>query len=278
MIEVLFVATILLAVPNGIAVATGRDARVQLAVVATGLLVAASFAAPAGAIAGMLALPWALVAIVSAVGRLPGFARSALARRGVGDRIGTDAAFAFLAVGASTLLASRVGLRPLGFAEPIVLLTAVHFHVAGFLLTLSAALLAGAHRRWQGTVAVSALLVGIPTTAVGFLGVPVLSFIGGWLVAGAGFLVGAGLVVVATDHEGLDRWLARVAGGALLVSMPLAAGWATTAFLGLPFLPIPLMAATHGTLNVVGFAIPAALFWRRTGSTASIGRFLPSAA
>jgi len=37
-----------------------------------------------------------------------------------------------LAVGGAWLVASRLGMRPMGIQEPIVLLTAVHFHYAGF--------------------------------------------------------------------------------------------------------------------------------------------------
>jgi hypothetical protein len=39
----------------------------------------------------------------------------------------------YLIVGGTWLVTSRMGLQPVGFQEPIVLLTAVHFHYAGFL-------------------------------------------------------------------------------------------------------------------------------------------------
>ena len=41
-------------------------------------------------------------------------------------------AFLYLPIGCSWLVASRGGFAPMGFQEPIVLLTAVHFHFAGF--------------------------------------------------------------------------------------------------------------------------------------------------
>ena len=45
----------------------------------------------------------------------------------------------YLTVGATWLVASRLGLEPVGIGEPIVELTAVHFHYAGFAAALLAA-------------------------------------------------------------------------------------------------------------------------------------------
>jgi len=43
-----------------------------------------------------------------------------------------------LLLGAAWLVLSRAGLRPMGFQEPIILLTAVHFHYSGFATALIA--------------------------------------------------------------------------------------------------------------------------------------------
>jgi hypothetical protein len=45
--------------------------------------------------------------------------------------------------------------------------------------------------------------------------------------------------------------------------MPLAAAYATGTTFGIAFLDVPAMAAIHGGLNVLGFAIPATLGWSR---------------
>ena len=262
-IESLLLATILLAIPNGLdPEGGGRDGLFRRVAILGGLAVGLSFVAAPGISGGLLAAPWAAITAGAALRRLPGFAVAVRRGRGVRERIRTDAPFAFLAIGGLVLLTSRLGLRPLGFGEPIILLTAVHFHVAGFVLTLTATRLVrgvpspGSAAGRAGALAVVGLLVGIPTTAIGFLGVPMLSFGGGWLVAGSGFLVGLGLIARARDRHGPGRAIAAASGAALLISMPLAAAWATTAFLAIPFLPIPVMAAVHGGLNVVGFAIP----------------------
>jgi hypothetical protein len=230
------------------------------ALVAVGLL-AIAFLVPAGSLAAAFAGPWLGVATVLAIGRAVGFAREALDRRAAIGRLPRDVASGFLAVGAGFAVLSRLGAQPLGIGEPIVLLTAVHFHVAGFVLLTAADRL----RTSSGSiaeVATAGLIVGIPVTALGFLGLPIAGLIGSLTVASAGMAVGLLHLAHARAREGTTRALAATAGLSLVASMPLAAAWAVTSFAAVPFLPIALMAATHGTLNVVGFAIPAARLWR----------------
>jgi hypothetical protein len=144
----------------------------------------------------------------------------------------------------------------------IVLLTAVHFTFAGFVLALSGALAYLARpARWL-EFGLGTLVVGIPVTAVGFLGVALAGWTGALLVSGGGLTVGAAMLLVASSMPGRTaRWLARTAGVSLLVSMPLAIVYATGTFTGSAWLDLPTMARTHGALNVLGFAIPSMLAW-----------------
>ena len=50
----------------------------------------------------------------------------------------------YLPIGAGWLVLYRLGVRPLGFADVIVLLTGVHFHYTGFVLPI----VAGMVGRW----------------------------------------------------------------------------------------------------------------------------------
>lgn len=71
------------------------------------------------------------------------------------------------AVGAAWLLTCRLGWMPLGFDALIVLLTAAHFHHAGFTLPLTAALL-GRERPGPAVRLVCAgILLGVPLVAAG---------------------------------------------------------------------------------------------------------------
>ena len=117
-------------------------------------------------------------------------------------------------------------------------------------------------------IGLAGLVIGIPTTALGFLGVPGAALAGAWLVAIGGVVIGVGASFAGVRHPaaGARGPLASIAGVALLISMPLAAAWATTHWLGIAFLSLPVMAAIHGGLNVVGFAVPAVAAWRAARS------------
>jgi hypothetical protein len=234
----------------------------EAALVAVGLL-AVAFLAPTGPVGAALALPWLGVAAAIAIGRGADLSRSTNNRPLALDRLPNAAASAFLLVGAVFAVLSRLGVQPLGIGEPIVLLTAVHFHVAGFVLLTAANRMRPEHRA-AATASTATLIAGIPVTALGFLGLPVAGLVGSLLVAAAGLAVGLLHLAVARAQEGSARALAAVAGTSLVVSMPLAAAWAVTSFAAIPFLPVAAMAATHGTFNAVGFAIPAAWLWRGT--------------
>ena len=62
---------------------------------------------------------------------------------------------------------------------------------------------------------------------------------------------------------GLRRAGLLVGGATLFLTMPLATAYTTGITFGIGFLDIPAMAATHGALNVVGFAIPTMAGWAR---------------
>jgi hypothetical protein len=265
-IEAMFDVALLGAVVPGLRLVPGPRTRGQAGRVALGsaiLLAIAMLLAP-GAVAGVFAIPWLAVTVAAAAARLPDLWSRRESFAALGDGLMADAAVAFLAVGAAWAAISRFGLRPMGFDERIVLLTAVHFHVAGFVLVLAGELLRRRRSSWLTTVGLAGLLVGIPTTAAGFLGVGVASLVGAWLVAAGGLAIGVGHTAAGRSRDvvGLGAQPAVIAGVALLLSMPLAVAWATTSWLGIGFLSIPLMAGAHGGLNVFGFAIPAMYAWR----------------
>ena len=150
----LFLIAPLFLVPFGwrlLAVATPGSEPPRLAMRAAlpaALLLTLSFMSPAGLAAAALSLPWlgltGFVALAAGVRLLRDPARF---RPSV--RHATDAAVAFLAVGATFAAIDRLGLRLFGFSSEILLLTAVHFHFAGFVLPLAGALAyARRPRRW----------------------------------------------------------------------------------------------------------------------------------
>ena len=235
-----------------------------------GIVLAIAFLLPPGPTAGLLAVPWLLVASLgaaaAALDALAGTRDGRLVRPGSHHAVW--AALVFLVVGAGNALSDRLGVQPFGFAPLIVLLTAVHFTFAGFALVLVGALLVAERpARWLGP-AIAILVSGMPVTAVGFFGVRPAVLIGALLVAAGGMGIGRALLRSVRGSDGLPRLLRGIAGLTLLASMPLAALYAAGDVLGIPWLDIPMMARTHGAMNVLGFALPAVVgltLERRTG-------------
>jgi hypothetical protein len=177
-----------------------------------------------------------------------------------------------LAVGGGWLLASRLGMRPMGIQEPIGLLTAVHFHFAGF----ATAMIGGAtlrfaetrgESRWLGRVVMAVVLLPF-VVATGFVISPMLRMVAG--VAFSGCVVGlAGFMWMLSSRveQGTAQGMLRGAAGAVLVSMALSGTYAVADFLGSDRLTIPRMASTHGVLNAVGFCLLGLLGWVVEGSS-----------
>ena len=222
------------------------------AVVAASPLLAA-FALPPGLPAALLVVPWlalaiggAIAAIIHGLARLP----SILRPRDWAD-LGVDVALGFWAVGAIFTFIDRLGVDT-GFAPAIVLLTATHFHFAGFALLGLASLLARP-RRWL-RASVVGLAVGIPLTALGFVLVSdAISAVGAVVVGLSGIGVGIGVLTVAAS--GMSRVATRAAGAALLVGMPMGIAWSMAILGGATFLDLDAMVRTHGVLNAMAILL-----------------------
>jgi len=171
-----------------------------------------------------------------------------------------------LAVGGAWFVASRLGLRPMGIQEPIGLLTAVHFHFAGFATALiAAATLHFARRsvadRWLPWVVLA--VVGMPyVVAIGFVFSSELK-----MVAGVAFSFSVAALALfvrssgKTTRDSTARVLLQVAPASVFAGMVLSAAYAIADFRGSDVLPIPQMARTHGVLNAVGFCMLGLLGW-----------------
>ncbi len=220
------------------------------------LLLGWAFFLPQGAFSAFLAVPWlATTAILGLVG----LERACEHRRGPLWELCQDAALAFLAVGGYWTVFDRWGVRPLDFEPVIVLLTAIHFHYAGFALLLLAGL---AMRVMPGTASRLAglgVIAAVPLTAAGItasqldLG-PMLESLSAWIMALAGSLTGWLYLQLSLRREcsGRCRILFFVSGASLIAGMLLAALYGSRFFLPVSWLDIPWMRTIHGTANVIG--------------------------
>ena len=223
-------------------------------------LTTASFFLEDGALAGALVILWFIVAMALALDGLERLLRTRL-------QSFSEFCFAigegYVLVGALWLLASRMGLQPVGFHEPIVLLTAVHFHYAGLMAAVLAGLVAASTR----TSLLLRIALSCAVLGPGLLG---LAFLAGSrlkLAAVVLMVVGECGIAVGTFRIGLSD-AARIGGRLLIlgsacviVGMALAGVWAVGEYPLHAFVNLEQMARYHGVLNSVGFGLCSLVGW-----------------
>ncbi len=164
-------------------------------------------------------------------------------------------------VGAGWWLASRQGWTPLGFTEPIVSLTAAHFHHAAVTPLVSAVLLL--REGGSRSLAVSLCLFP-PLVGLGITFSPALELVAA--VGFAGALVALSIQQLAHSRRVFAQ--SQLAGGLLgagavflALGMALGAWYAVGQYTGLGAPSIPTMVQTHAVLNGGGFGATTLLGW-----------------
>jgi hypothetical protein len=216
-------------------------------------VLAVSFSRPQGPLATAWAVPWLSVTGLMALLGMFRFRR--LGWRLDGEAAVTTALL-FILVGGGWAVISQAGLRPQAFSHAIVLLTAVHFHYAGFALPLlaSRAVPAGLSSRMDRLVLLC-ILGGVPAVGVGISLSPHIEVVAAIALA-TGCLLLAKRQTEAAWAAGNARrlTLAVVSSLSLIAAMALAAIYAVGHFAGREWLDIPTMIRTHGAFNAFGFA------------------------
>jgi hypothetical protein len=229
------------------------------------LCVVASFWLPQGIVATILALPWFVLGCVVGLEGLMALIHGEFRKLKTACMI---ASFLYLPIGCAWLVASRFGLTPMGFQEPIVLLTAVHFHFAGFAAPLLA-LAAGTAIEKKTVVlqrifniVATGVLAGPGLLAAGFVIGPHLKLATALLVA----FSEAGLSLffladVRALQPRLAQMLVTISAASVLFAMVLAVVWAVGEFPLQPFVHLDEMARFHGTANAFGFVLCGLAGW-----------------
>ena len=305
--EALVAFAIAVVVPLGVALgAPDEDDSFRVfakrSVAALGPLGLASFLFPPGPVSAALAGAWLLATVVVA---LAGARRAWRRRRELGgpiEEIAIDVGHLYLPVGSAWLFASRAGMSPMGFQEPIVLYTAAHFHFAGFAAPLVVGLVgrelaavstpSGPVSRLFYRIAAVVVMAGVPLVAAGItishaLEAPSSVLLGSGMLVLAVFLwlaalrrlFGATSTGLGTRHEVAIRrvtsLLLFVAGLALLGSMMLAVAFTLTGSAGrdsgAALIPLSTMVAYHGVANAFGFATSALLAFTLAPPPSKVG-------
>ncbi len=273
-IELMLLLAILVFVPLGLELAATPDKTGRNAVVYRlarflqpigAVMAAASFLTPIGFWSGMLASVWFGVSGLIAV---YGVTRILSRRKIRIEEFCIDAALLYLPVGGAWLLATRVGFAPLGFGGVIALLTAVHFHYAGFIAPIIAGMtgrtLDPAREPAWGfyKIAGAGIVAGPPLVAMGITLSKEMEVVSAAVLAVC-MSVHAGLLLVAVRPL-LASPKARVLLGTAALSSVVAMFFACLYALGMYterfFISIPQMALVHGCTNGL-FALCGLLGW-----------------
>lgn len=227
------------------------------------VLVSFSLCAPHGTISALFACPWLMLCSLHAWVEI-----RRLSDRSAGS-LCVSASRIFPAIGAAWLVAHRANWTPWNFDPLIVLLTAAHFHHAGFTLPLMAGLNAKASPGRLTKFSCVAILAGVPLVAAGITCTHfgVLPFVEPFGVVI--LVLGALGVAVSQIQRGLERerrGISRVgfvvSGVSLFAAMLLAMSFGLRYVFPQLALTMPQMWAIHGTLNAFGFGLCGILAWR----------------
>jgi hypothetical protein len=275
-IKAIFLLGVLVIVPLGLSLVATPDRRgrhslfYRLSLVAQpvgALMVVCSYFFEQGMTAALFASAWMIVTILIALYGLLRF----LPRGAVwAEEVAIDAGLIYLAVGGGWFVLSRAGAQPLGFGDTIVLLTAIHFHYAGFAAPILVGMAgralsdrdAGAKRLLR--IICVAVILGTPLVAAGITFSPLVALVGACLIA-LGLLMLAALVVLRViptlrASRGAQVLLI-ISSGASSLAMVLACVYAYSIAARRLIISIPQMAMLHGVANALGFSLCGLIAW-----------------
>lgn len=269
--KVLFWA-VLVIVPLGLSVVAPVDQKglslyklVVFAQPVAALITVVSFFFEKGVLSAALSSAWLVLNVLVAL-----FGLVRLTSRGFHriEELSIDAGLLYLPVAGAWLVIYRLGIQPFDYGEMIILLTAVHFHFAGFatpiIAGMSGRVLARRnYPRRAFTAVVLAVVAAMPLVAAGITFSPWIGFAGALLLT-------VGLVLLAVLTVGWIRpslnstgWQALLSMGAIstCAAMVLACLYAYSVATRTLILDIPTMAMTHGLLNAFGFVTCSLFAW-----------------
>ncbi len=167
------------------------------------------------------------------------------------------AALVELAVAAAWMVAVTLRIELLGFSQAIVMLTSVHFHMAGFgACTVAVVRMRAAQspfeEKWSGRAAL--LVLGAsPTVAIGHLAAGALELTGGILLTAGVWIVAYLGWRESKLHKGPKRVLLIVGALAPVVPMLLALHYGLTRVSDIEQISFRTIGLIHGGLNAFGF-------------------------
>ena len=242
----------------------------------TGRLLIATYpiaaAAAIGAIVVPSGIPSAAIALIwlafTALAAFHGLTR-VVGSSGRIEELCIAVGFMYLAVGGGWLVLWRSGVPVMDFGEHVPLLTAIHFHYAGFASPILVGFVgrevrAAGSRLWPVYVgAASLVIVGPALVALGIAGVRQIEAPAAAILAsGTAVVALIALATVLTRVRGtVARGLLAVSSAAAFVAMTLATLYAVGNPLEISAIGLEDMARWHGSFNALGYVFCGLLGW-----------------
>ena len=269
LIDSLLVFAPLVVVPLARPLMPTRPVPAQLELVAA-TAVAVAFLLNVGTVAALLASAWLATASIAFVATVLRTNIRALSAASVGPVV----ASAYLVVAAFFVLATRAGWSVAGIHEPIIELTGVHFHYAGFatLVIAGAVIRASTKTKRAAILALAGVAIAAPFVAAGFTWTVEVFQVGGagLLTFSLWALAAITITDAAPRHPRAPFIVLVISSLAVLAPMVLAVFWAIRQYTDVPALSIPDMARIHGTLNAFGFVLGGLIGWRLAATTSPL--------
>ena len=262
-VQLLFLAAPLFLVPLSWQLSS-ITTNIQYLGLASSILLVSSFFFEQGIYAALLALPWLILLAFIALSELRNWPKNKMINL---PALSYIAAFIYLPIGAAWAVSDRLGFQPMAFSSTIVLLTAVHFHYAGFIVPLLGSWIGEHFPNKITKPMLIAIISGVPLVAIGittsqFGLAPWIEILAVVVMAGGGMLLALSHIALAwKNRQEIYGVFWGVGGFALLGGMTLAFLYGMRYIFVIPFLSIPWMYAVHGTLNAIGFALPTLIGW-----------------
>jgi hypothetical protein len=220
---------------------------------------------PSGIPAAAIALIWLAFTLLAALHGLT----CAFGARSRIEELCIAVGFMYLAIGGGWFVLWRSGIAVMDFGEHVPLLTAIHFHYAGFASPILVGfvgreLRAAGTRLWPVYVGAAMLVIVAPAlVALGIAGVRAIEApAAAVLAAGTATVALLALTTVLRRVRGpLASGLLAVSSAAAVVAMTLAALYAVGNPLGISAIGLEDMVRWHGSLNALGYVFCGLLAW-----------------
>jgi len=259
---------ILICVPLALRAVGPGDSTGRLLIVAYPIAAAAAILAiviPSGMLSAALGLVWLAFTLLAA---LHGLTR-VFGARGRIEELCIAVGFMYLAFGGGWLVLWRSGASIMDFGEHVPLLTAIHFHYAGFASPILVGFIgrelrAAGTRRWPVYIGAASLVIVGPTlVALGIAGIRTIEAPAAAILAAGTAVVGlVALAALLRRISGpLARGLLAVSSAAAVVAMTLATLYAVGNPLAISAIGLEDMVRWHGSFNALGYVFCGLLGW-----------------